>query len=64
MAKAGIRTTEFWITMVITFVNMLIQGGILPADSPSVEFGAMLTNGAVVVAYIISRWVVKSAPPE
>ena len=64
MAKAGVQTSEFWIAMVITLLNTLIQGGILPSDLPYVELGAMLTNGAVVVAYIISRWIVKSAPPE
>ena len=62
--RTGVQTTEFWITMVITFMNALIQGGILPGDLPNVEIGAMLTNGAVVVAYIISRFVVKRAESE
>lgn len=61
--KAGIATTEFWITLVITMMNAFIQGGILPVDFPGVEMGAMITNGVVVVAYIVSRWVVKKNTP-
>ena len=62
--RTGVQTTEFWITMVITFMNALIQGGVLPGDLPNVEIAALLTNGVVVVAYIISRFVVKRAESE
>ena len=57
--KAGIKTTEFWLTLVITLLNYLVQTGALAADFPHVEVGAFLTNGVVVAIYIIGRWVVK-----
>ena len=57
--KAGIKTTEFWLTLVVTLLNYLVQTGALATDFPHVEVGAFLTNGIVVVTYIIGRWIVK-----
>jgi uncharacterized PurR-regulated membrane protein YhhQ (DUF165 family) len=61
---AGIKTTEFWLTLIVTLLNYLVQTGAIAADFPHAELGAFLTNGVVVVTYIISRWIVKRAVVE
>lgn len=53
--EAGKKTSEFIAVLIITLMNGLIQSGVIPADFPQAEATAMITNGVVMVVYIIGR---------
>ncbi len=57
--KAGIRTTEFWLTILATLLNFAVSGGFIAADFPQAELVTGVGSIAAVVAYIISRGILK-----
>lgn len=68
--KPGIKTTEFWLCLVIVAVNAALASGVLPAAHWSVQAGSALVAGAAAIGYTVARARVKvqevlgpSSPP-
>ena len=53
--EPGKKTSEFIAMLLITLLNGLVQSGVIPADFPNAELTAMITNGVVIVVYMIGR---------
>ncbi len=57
--KPGYRTTEFWITLILTCVAA--AGSMLPEGTPEAKIVASILAGAAALGYTISRGIVKAA---
>ncbi len=56
--KAGIRTTEFWATLLTVLLGFLNTMGVFPSDFPVDESTTLVASAAAVVAYVLGRsWV-------
>ena len=53
--KAGVKTTEFWATLLTMFLGFLNTMGVLPSEFPVDESTSLIVSGAVVVAYVLGR---------
>lgn len=68
--KAGYKTTEFWITLVISIIGMLVMFGVVKPDSQQqlVDSSTQVINAVFaivpVVAYIIGRSWLKGKEKE
>jgi hypothetical protein len=58
--KAGIKTSEFWLTLLGVMLANAVQFNVLPADFPHEELIGGLTNIILVVNYVIQRTKLKS----
>ena len=67
MDNVGIKTSEFWVTLIVSILGVLIALGVIPSDF-DVQSLAFAVVGAVTGLYTIGRSVVKwavmrDAPP-
>lgn len=60
-AKSGFRTTEFWITAVVTVAGLVAASGIFPTDSPWVKVAGLIVSAGAALGYTASRTMVKNA---
>ena len=60
LRKPGYRTTEFWMTLIILVLGVLVQSGVLPSNGEWSKAVAMLVQGLVALGYSRSRGQVKS----
>jgi len=57
--RPGIKTTEFWISLVLTFLGALLAFGVIEPDSaPAKWVGAILATGSAM-GYAVSRGLAK-----
>lgn len=60
-AAPGWRTTEFWLTLGVHFLTLLISSGVLPAESVWVKVATLLLSALSQFSYNASRAQVKAA---
>jgi len=59
-AEPGYMTTEFWVAVVVTFIGLLTQFGVIhPSDEQTNQIVALLELVLPVVFYSISRGIRK-----
>ena len=63
VVKSGIKTSEFWVTLVTTVLVMLIMGGAISLGI-NVDQETILTVVAAPVAYIVGRAFTKGKSAE
>ena len=56
--KEGIKTTEFWVTLLVAVVAVVFSFGVIDEDA-QLALNALVVAAAPVVAYILSRALVK-----
>ena len=58
--KQGYKTTEFWMTLAVLVLGVLVQSDVLPADGEWSKAVAMLVQGLAALGYSHSRGQAKS----
>jgi hypothetical protein len=61
--KPGIKTTEFWMTLIVVVLGAIQDSGIITKASISSDIGTALTVLAAL-GYTYSRTVVKGNAPQ
>ena len=59
--KPGYKTTEFWITAVLTLAGLVVAGGYGDEDSPMIKIAGMALSLGAAMGYTIVRGGVKKA---
>jgi uncharacterized membrane protein YhaH (DUF805 family) len=59
--KAGYKTTEFWMSLIVTITNMLVSFGIITSEDASIlaTIAPQFVTVVVSLAYVLSRWSLK-----
>lgn len=60
--KAGYKTTEFWVTILLAALNFAVSVGLITSDQASTWAALVPTIATMIVAvvYTVSRWYLKS----
>ncbi len=58
--KAGVKTTEFWISMVVVLGGAFTASGLVPDENPWVKFVALVVSGLTALGYSAGRAFVKA----
>ena len=53
--KEGIKTTEFWLTLLVTIASLVIASGAIPTDNPYVQIGAAISAALSQAGYSFAR---------
>lgn len=70
MNKPGYRTTEFWLTVAMHFLTLLIASGVFAPESAGAKITALILSALTQLSYNFSRAAVKAtgaalaAPPD
>jgi hypothetical protein len=60
MIKPGYRTTEFWITVAVVFLSLLMTSGLIGDASPVAKIIGLIVDTAAAMGYTYSRGLAKS----
>lgn len=58
--KPGIKTTEFWITMVCMIIGFILESGVITEGSPAGVIAGAILQAAAAAGYAVSRGKAKS----
>jgi hypothetical protein len=61
MERTGIRTTEFWITLIVALAGLLPASGLLPENHWGVKVCGLVVSLVAAMNYTVSRGSVKKA---
>jgi len=59
--RSGIRTTEFWITLVVVIAGLLPTSGLFPEGHWAVKVCGLVVSVAAALGYTVARGSVKKA---
>jgi hypothetical protein len=60
--KPGVKTTEFWLSLLSVLLGAFMGSGLLPGDSPAVRGAGAILAALTALGYSISRGLAKSKP--
>lgn len=60
MVKPGFKTTEFWLSLVVTVCGLLTASGVIPTGSVWAQGIGMVMAGVTALGYTGSRMNVKA----
>lgn len=58
--KSGIKTTEFWLSLLAVLVGAFVASGILPSEHWAIKLGGIITTALGALGYSYSRSAAKS----
>jgi 1,4-dihydroxy-2-naphthoate octaprenyltransferase len=61
-SKPGVKTTEFWLTALVTVAGLVVAAGIFPSDSPWVKVAGLVVSAGAALGYTAVRGGIKKAP--
>ncbi len=61
--KSGVKTTEFWITLVLVVLGAVLAAGLLPEDSAAARIVGAILAAAASFGYSVSRGLAKQKNP-
>lgn len=53
--KAGFKTTEFWLSLVVTITTLLIASGNIPTENPYVQIASAIAAALSQAGYSFAR---------
>jgi hypothetical protein len=62
--RTGIRTTEFWLTLVVVLAGLLPSSGLLPENHWSIKLCGLIVSAAAAIGYQVVRAGVKKTVAE
>lgn len=60
-SKPGVKTTEFWLTALVTIAGLVVAAGIFPSESPWVKVAGLVVSAGAALGYTAVRGGVKKA---
>jgi hypothetical protein len=59
--KPGVKTTEFWLTAIVTIAGLVVASGVFPSESPWVKVAGLVVSAGAALGYTAVRGGVKKA---
>jgi len=56
----GYRTSEFWLSLAVTVVGLIVASGIIPTGSIWAQIAGLVLSTTSSMGYTVSRGIVKS----
>ena len=53
--KSGFKTTEFWLSLIVTVASLALASGTFPTDNPYVQIAASLAAALSQAGYSFAR---------
>lgn len=53
--KPGFKTTEFWLSLIVTVATLAIASGTIPTDNPYVQIASAIAAALSQAGYSFSR---------
>jgi len=61
MIKSGVKTSEFWLTMVATLIGAFMASGMLPENHIALKICGIALAALAMLGYNVSRGIAKIA---